>query len=386
MRFGWGRVIVVSRMPHANARVFVPLALLFATLVCGCTTTQTPSTSLSLADPAAATQELGFALPSSLAVVPSARPDVEMAANSLERAEEKQETVTVANAPAPAKSGEGDGATVAVARPTPSEKQGADAKTAQASVAEVTARDAPEPAKPTLLASASPASTNAQSQTLLSGLFKSKPKPVAAEEAGSEAQEPQRLALVDPAGQKEAEAQKVLKTISRGSGASSAALPGVRSNPDDLFEIKHRTSLSDDTDVDIEEDDGSYQVASAAGLARLAPNGLKVQHGNVDVHCLKPGLVRLIQTIERKFGRPAVISSGYRSPSYNRRVRGAKNSLHMYCAAADIKVAGVSKWSLASYLRTMPGRGGVGTYCHTDAVHIDIGPIRDWNWRCRRRR
>jgi uncharacterized protein YcbK (DUF882 family) len=33
----------------------------------------------------------------------------------------------------------------------------------------------------------------------------------------------------------------------------------------------------------------------------------------------------------------------------------------------------------------MPGRGGVGTYCHTNSVHVDVGPERDWNWRCRRR-
>ena len=32
------------------------------------------------------------------------------------------------------------------------------------------------------------------------------------------------------------------------------------------------------------------------------------------------------------------------------------------------------------------GRGGVGTYCHTNSVHIDIGKKRDWNWRCRRKR
>ncbi|TIL49575.1 MAG: DUF882 domain-containing protein, partial [Mesorhizobium sp.] len=54
--------------------------------------------------------------------------------------------------------------------------------------------------------------------------------------------------------------------------------------------------------------------------------------------------------------------------------------------AADIQVPGVSKAQLASYIRTMPGRGGVGTYCHTESVHIDVGPERDWNWRCRRRR
>jgi uncharacterized protein YcbK (DUF882 family) len=67
-------------------------------------------------------------------------------------------------------------------------------------------------------------------------------------------------------------------------------------------------------------------------------------------------------------------------------VGGARHSLHTLCAAADIQVDGVSKWELADYLRSIPGRGGVGTYCHTESVHIDIGDERDWNWRCRRRR
>lgn len=125
--------------------------------------------------------------------------------------------------------------------------------------------------------------------------------------------------------------------------------------------------------------------ASAPGLARLAPNGLRKQTGIVDVACLRPQLVSLLKQVERHFGKKLIITSGYRSPARNRAVRGAKNSFHMYCAAADIQMPGVSRWQLASYLRGLPGRGGVGTYCHTRSVHIDIGPKRDWDWGCRRR-
>jgi len=167
----------------------------------------------------------------------------------------------------------------------------------------------------------------------------------------------------------------------------SDALPGVRQTA--LFEIKRKSGLDDESDVDLNEDEGpiggSYQVASAAGMARLAPNGLLKQNESVDVACLKPSLVRVLKTIEGHYGRKMVVTSGYRDPARNRRANGAKNSLHMYCAAADIQVPGVSKWELANYVRTMPGRGGVGTYCHTESVHVDVGPERDWNWRCRRR-
>lgn len=163
---------------------------------------------------------------------------------------------------------------------------------------------------------------------------------------------------------------------------SAAALPGV--NAKSLFEINRKSGTYDDSDVDANEEESPVRVASVTGLARLAPNGLAVQHAGVDVACIKPALVKVLKTVERRYGRKVVVTSGYRSPSHNRRARGAKNSLHMYCAAADIQVDGISKWQLAAYLRTMPGRGGVGTYCHTESVHVDIGPERDWNWRCRR--
>jgi uncharacterized protein YcbK (DUF882 family) len=163
------------------------------------------------------------------------------------------------------------------------------------------------------------------------------------------------------------------------------ALPGVRQTA--LFEIKRKSGIDDDSDVDLHEDeDGGPVLASAAGLARLAPNGLLKQTDRVDVACLKPSLVRVLKTVERHYGKKMIITSGYRSPAHNRRARGAKNSLHMYCAAVDVQIPGVSKWELAKFARSMPGRGGVGTYCHTNSIHIDVGPERDWNWRCRRRK
>lgn len=165
--------------------------------------------------------------------------------------------------------------------------------------------------------------------------------------------------------------------------AASGVLPGVRT--DNLFQITRKSGTGDDSDIDLHEDD-EVEVASAAGLARLAPNGLLKQTDRVDVQCLKPSLLRVIKTVEGHYGRKVVVTSGYRSPPANQRARGARNSLHMYCAAADIQVEGVSKWELATYLRTMPGRGGVGTYCYTNSVHVDVGPERDWDWRCRRRK
>ena len=215
-----------------------------------------------------------------------------------------------------------------------------------------------------------------QKRSFLSSLFGSEP------DQAAPARKPApivTLASTEPA-------KQIVTASVSAPAAGDNALPGVR--PSALFEIKRKSGLDDDSDVDLHEDEEGppVRLASAAGLARLAPNGLLTQTDKVDVACLKPSLVRVLKTIESHYGRKVVVTSGYRSPSHNRRARGAKNSLHMYCAAADLQVEGVTKWELASFVRSMPGRGGVGTYCHTESVHVDVGPERDWNWRCRRRK
>ncbi|OJU05325.1 MAG: hypothetical protein BGN87_15165 [Rhizobiales bacterium 65-79] len=168
--------------------------------------------------------------------------------------------------------------------------------------------------------------------------------------------------------------------------AGNDALPGVRSG-NTLFEITRKSGGGDNSDVDINETDGGpVELASAAGMARIDPHGLILQRDTVDTACLRPTLLSELRKIEEHYGRKLIVTSGYRSPVHNVAAHGALNSLHLYCAAADVQMPGVSKWELAAYVRSMPGRGGVGTYCYTNSVHIDIGPERDWNWRCRRSR
>lgn len=165
----------------------------------------------------------------------------------------------------------------------------------------------------------------------------------------------------------------------------SDALPGVRPNAG--IEIKFRTSIYDDTDIDANEDDvvPTVQLASIGSLGRSLPNGLRVARKDIQVNCLKPQLIAMLKQVERRFGKPVIITSGYRSPSHNKLVNGARRSLHMSCAAADIAVPGINKWEVAKFVRAMPGRGGVGTYCH-QSIHVDVGPRRDWNWSCSARK
>jgi len=126
-------------------------------------------------------------------------------------------------------------------------------------------------------------------------------------------------------------------------------------------------------------------LASVGNFARGLPKGVQVAHKGVQTACLNPLLVSLLGTIQNHYKRPVVVTSGYRSPAHNRRVHGAKRSLHMSCAAADIKVSGVHKSELARFVRALPNRGGVGTYCN-QIIHVDVGTRRDWNWGCRKKR
>ncbi len=104
------------------------------------------------------------------------------------------------------------------------------------------------------------------------------------------------------------------------------------------------------------------------------------------VGCIPPRLRRLARQIARHYGRPLYVTSGYRSHRHNRRVGGARRSQHLHCNAIDFRVPGVSKYALARYVKRLAGRGGVGTYCRNNIVHLDVGPRRTWHWGCRKHR
>lgn len=157
------------------------------------------------------------------------------------------------------------------------------------------------------------------------------------------------------------------------SGTQSGVKEGIK-----LLEVEEGANHDDDTSV---------ELASVGALGRSAgPHGLILQTQGVQVACLKPKLLDVLKKVERRFGKKVMVTSGYRSPARNRRAGGVKNSHHTTCNAADIQIDGISKWNIAKYLRSISGRGGVGTYCRTKSVHVDIGSQRDWHQPCRRRK
>ena len=83
-------------------------------------------------------------------------------------------------------------------------------------------------------------------------------------------------------------------------------------------------------------------------------------------------LMNLLEEIRTACGNRAItVTSGYRTESYNKKVDGAKQSQHLYAAAADIKVSGKSASEVYKLCDRLVGnRGGVGRY--STFTHVDV--------------
>ena len=79
------------------------------------------------------------------------------------------------------------------------------------------------------------------------------------------------------------------------------------------------------------------------------------------------------------------IVCGYRSPWSNNYLREhgrgvAEHSQHILSKAIDIRVPGVTTHTLDLAALSL-GLGGVGYYPHSQFVHVDVGPVRQWTLR-----
>jgi len=82
-----------------------------------------------------------------------------------------------------------------------------------------------------------------------------------------------------------------------------------------------------------------------------------------------------LQVLRDALGLPIHINSGYRSPSYNREVGGAKNSQHLLGKAGDITVKGYNPFDIKSKIEGLIKQGkmkngGIGLY--NTFVHYDV--------------
>lgn len=81
-------------------------------------------------------------------------------------------------------------------------------------------------------------------------------------------------------------------------------------------------------------------------------------------------LVTILDILRSEIRKPVIITSGYRTPTRNKEVGGAKYSYHMRGMAADIRVDGVTPKELANKLNEIvPDECGIIVY--NNWVHFD---------------
>lgn len=102
------------------------------------------------------------------------------------------------------------------------------------------------------------------------------------------------------------------------------------------------------------------------------PTGLVNWRSGVDRR-VNPELIEKVGIIARKFGKPLTITSGYRSPTYNARVGGAKRSQHMLGNAVDISGAAFTNQERLQLvaLASAEGVNGIGVY-NDKSLHFDL--------------
>jgi hypothetical protein len=103
-----------------------------------------------------------------------------------------------------------------------------------------------------------------------------------------------------------------------------------------------------------------------------------------EIACRGTGAIKIntdamdkLQTLRNRLGKPLIVRSGYRSPSHNKAVGGAKASKHMDGAAFDIAMSNHNPAAFGAAARAV-GFLGFGTYPRSGFMHIDLGPARSW--------
>ncbi len=97
-------------------------------------------------------------------------------------------------------------------------------------------------------------------------------------------------------------------------------------------------------------------------------------------------LLHAVMTRLRRPGGVIDIVCGYRTPESNEYLRTrsadtgvAEHSQHMLGKAIDIQVPGVRTLALRNAALSI-GAGGVGYYPVSRFVHVDVGPVREWQF------
>ena len=108
----------------------------------------------------------------------------------------------------------------------------------------------------------------------------------------------------------------------------------------------------------------------------------KCKDGSEIPNDVLPNIIELaknLQVLRNAVNQNIIITSGYRSPEHNAKVKGAKDSQHVKGTAADIKVKGMTPKEVALVIEGLieqkkMKQGGIGIYASW--IHYDIRNVK----------
>lgn len=111
---------------------------------------------------------------------------------------------------------------------------------------------------------------------------------------------------------------------------------------------------------------GTHQISEHFKVREFAQKDFRCDKVIVDTE-----LIDVLEDIRAHFNKPVNVSSGYRTPEYNTKIGGVKNSQHTKGTAADIKVSGIPAKEVQKYLKhKYPNKYGIGSY--STFTHVDV--------------
>lgn len=156
----------------------------------------------------------------------------------------------------------------------------------------------------------------------------------------------------------------------------------LASEPEYRLRLHH---LHTGEDIDVIYRIGNTYLPDA--LARL--NYFLRDHRTDNVSHYDPKEFDVLHELMTSLGRPngvIDIVCGYRTPWSNNFLRTrstntgvAEHSQHMLAKAIDIRVPGISTLTLRNAALALHA-GGVGFYPESQFVHVDVGPVRQWQF------
>lgn len=115
-------------------------------------------------------------------------------------------------------------------------------------------------------------------------------------------------------------------------------------------------------------------------------NWILRDHWSGEVRPMDAGVLDLLGMLHRRLDMQHhfLVVCGYRSPTTNARLarhdRGvAKHSYHIKGMAIDLRCENRDLLQLRDTALSLRA-GGVGYYPRSDFVHVDVGPVRHWQW------